>query len=66
MIDQLHILTLAWVLVAAAITALLWRWTADGVAPARVARTNLWSAVAGSLLYVAVATALIANAAVRH
>ncbi|MGF1428386.1 hypothetical protein [Kitasatospora sp. LaBMicrA B282] len=65
LIDQLHILTMAWVMVAIGMTALLWRWSAAEVPAERVARTNLRGVLVGSLVYLAGAAALIVSAAVR-
>ncbi|MEV7026772.1 hypothetical protein [Kitasatospora sp. NPDC093558] len=63
MVDELHILTLAWVMVAFALTAVLWRWTTAGKEAVRIERMNVVGGSVGSLAYMIVAVILIVRAA---
>lgn len=59
MIDQLHILTLVYILLAIAITTVSWRWTVRDTDPARVLRLNNRGILAGTTVYVLATAALI-------
>ncbi|WP_414167593.1 hypothetical protein ACMATS_09065 [Streptoverticillium reticulum] len=59
LVDWLHLLTLAYVLLAVLATVLCWRWTVDGDDPAKVERLNRRAAVLGLVGYCAVAGVLV-------
>lgn len=62
LVDWLHLLTLAYLLVAVVGTVVCWRWTVEGADPARVERLNHRGAVLGLVGYCALAGVLVALA----
>ncbi|MFD8141655.1 hypothetical protein [Streptomyces sp. NPDC059708] len=65
LIDWLHLLTLAFILLAVVATVASWRWTVHGGNPARTERWDRTAAVGGLTAYTVVAAAIVWTFAIR-